>query len=82
MIVRLNFKVFSNMMTLDANLVLITVLSFRGGIPHSIQAFSHSYLPFPDFFVHNVIVFCKAACTSFTLTCTKHLETLLPLVAY
>jgi hypothetical protein len=69
------------MMTLDTNMVLTGVLSFRGGIPHSMQAFAHSYLPFLDLFVH-IIVLGKEAFASFTFTYIKPFKTLLSLVAY
>jgi hypothetical protein len=70
------------MIILDANLVLTKVLSFQRGIPHLMQAFSHSYMLFPNFFVH-VIVFYEVDCASFKLTCIMPLETLSSsLVAY
>jgi hypothetical protein len=55
---------------LDANLVLTSVLSFQGSIPH----LSPSCLPFPYFFIH-VIVFYKVACASFTFIYIKPFET-------
>jgi hypothetical protein len=57
----LNSKVPSNMMTLDANLILIKILSSQNHIPFSMQAFSHSCLPLKKKkFVH-VIIFYKVA---------------------
>jgi hypothetical protein len=60
----LNSSIFSNMITLLANVVFTRVLNFRGHKPLSTHAFSHSYLPFLDFFVH-VIVFLKTTLDNF-----------------
>jgi hypothetical protein len=65
------------MMTLDANLVLTSVLSFQGSIPHS----NLSCLLFQCFFIH-VIIFYKVACASFMFIYIKPFEVLLPLIVY
>ncbi len=49
------------MMTLDANLILIRVLSSQNHIPFSMQAFSHSCLPLNQIFFVHVIIFYKVA---------------------
>ncbi len=49
--------------------------------PLSTHAFSHSNLPFPNFFVH-VIIFYKLNWNFFSLTCFKPTTTLSPFVPY
>jgi hypothetical protein len=80
-IAALNCKVFSKIITLLTNLVLMGVFNFQGHNPLSMHALSHSHLPFPDFFVH-VMVFCNPTWASFTLTKVSPIETLSSLVAY
>ncbi len=80
-IVVFNSKVFSNIITLLANLILTRVFNFWSHIPLSMHALSHSNLPFPNFFGH-VMVFCNLAWASFTFIKVTPTKILSSSIAY
>ncbi len=77
----LNSTVFSNMMTVLANMVFTKVFNLQCCIPLSKQTHAHYYLPFLDILVHVIIVY-NPLYVYFTLTFFNSIDILSSSLTY